>query len=1295
MASLRSKTQVGAAPWLLNERQQANELIEQEVEEFTYSVRNEMEWLNEHMAEIFTRNQLNVADIFKTPGKLRGKTPRTARKRNPLETRAPLTDIFGPNPQAEPSPAQKTQFYRNVARFQVAEDANRAAPIPTSPQKRVLGIGKENTDSGYHGTTDDEMEIDRAPVAPRSPLKQQAPAVPDPVPSLPVEPAEEDHELNKEARRATKESFVSAEEVLENNKPPQEDLNNEDEGDTIPDEDVDILVADAGAEEGGRKEGKGVSQQFSVGAETASAMNSILHEAEDVNDPTEVDGVRSPSEGSSPVKPLLRKSSLTFATLPAREPLASKQSIGNRISRTSHLDQYKSSYRSSNLGRFTGGKSLGGSQHVPAIDSPDEKHHMDVDEENRPPLGREESETTRLHNKTSTQRLHERINMLGQAKETKEFRSSKSIPSSNPASQVEYPQLPAPEAEKSKPAENTLFSQPDEQPTAAVVQATEDDEDDWITPVVSTTAAATAPRPALERTHSNKSQASIPEKGATENMDHAPHVPQKSPARAASPTKSRPAFGHLKSSSASVLPSPGKSSMAPPLSHKKTVSVSNPPLSNLPSSATPVGSPVGKKFADGPLSASKAKFYSVLKSAKGIFASSAGASAQAKMEALSPAIHHTRSQVQASQPHNVLSPNTRAGPASTLYPEIQIPAQAETAPTPTRAQEGRKTRSSTEREEKRKEKEARDRQRAVDDLEKAREKERQKVLSQKQKDTKTTAEEQALQQKAEPESRPENPHSHDDEVDAVEAMPPPPPPKSLLPTANSQKPRGRLAKPTKNPSTALRPAAMSIKVPSQSFRQIPQPGSALPAESHDMLPPAVPSKQPGIASKQSTTSLQSASSTESFRTASSTQTRTKALEAAARKKEQDERDAQRRAERQRELEQRRAAKQEEERRLEQQRKAAEELRKQEAKKAAQKAAETKRPTRQQQQLSRPQSRQSRQANDLASTLQAEKTLAPPPRQRGDLGATRPVSRMNTMQEPPPARAVPQINPAKPPKRVFQPEEDDEPVQRPTLQRNPPSFKQLDAKRRKTIDEEEEHLEEPRRSVMAPPMRPSNIIRKEQPRFPNGYTTAPPPAAHPIPHAPTLWKQTVNGQHQLQHPKPSTHPNDMAKISTAKIPFADAPNPAGPTTSLHPPTYKTPARNLHPAAPNTAGPKSSPHYPASETIALPEIATDSEDEDSENEFSAPSWVASPALRELLQQQQLVDPAEIFGPIAELKMEEVFRNKDRHKRFRDRTSSANWNGADRLTEEERRRDREGRERLVRDGGWVFHETPEGKR
>jgi len=106
MAALRSKAPVGSAQWIVGERQQADQFVQEEVEEFSYSVRNEMEWLNEHMAEIFTRGQLydthinvycyihqcslqyrNVTDVFKTPGKLRGKTPRTAR-RNPLELRA-------------------------------------------------------------------------------------------------------------------------------------------------------------------------------------------------------------------------------------------------------------------------------------------------------------------------------------------------------------------------------------------------------------------------------------------------------------------------------------------------------------------------------------------------------------------------------------------------------------------------------------------------------------------------------------------------------------------------------------------------------------------------------------------------------------------------------------------------------------------------------------------------------------------------------------------------------------------------------------------------------------------------------------------------------------------------------------------------------------------------------------------------------------------------------------------------------------------------------------------------------
>ena len=42
--------------------------------------------VGENLIGLLTANR-NVTEIFKTPGKLRGKTPRTARKRNPLEVR--------------------------------------------------------------------------------------------------------------------------------------------------------------------------------------------------------------------------------------------------------------------------------------------------------------------------------------------------------------------------------------------------------------------------------------------------------------------------------------------------------------------------------------------------------------------------------------------------------------------------------------------------------------------------------------------------------------------------------------------------------------------------------------------------------------------------------------------------------------------------------------------------------------------------------------------------------------------------------------------------------------------------------------------------------------------------------------------------------------------------------------------------------------------------------------------------------------------------------------------------------
>ncbi|KAG6911972.1 hypothetical protein DXG01_000220 [Tephrocybe rancida] len=90
---------------------------------------------------------------------------------------------------------------------------------------------------------------------------------------------------------------------------------------------------------------------------------------------------------------------------------------------------------------------------------------------------------------------------------------------------------------------------------------------------------------------------------------------------------------------------------------------------------------------------------------------------------------------------------------------------------------------------------------------------------------------------------------------------------------------------------------------------------------------------------------------------------------------------------------------------------------------------------------------------------------------------------------------------------------------------------------------------------------------------------------------------------------------------------------------------------------------------SESIELPEINSeysDSEDEDRPKSF--PVWAQSPELKQALQLQSTINPDDIFGAIRPLRMEEMF--KTRTSRFRARTSSANWTGADRLTMEEER-------------------------
>jgi hypothetical protein len=49
---------VGSFSWIANERALIRQHEEQDIEDFVFSARSDLEWLNEHMADIFERNQV-------------------------------------------------------------------------------------------------------------------------------------------------------------------------------------------------------------------------------------------------------------------------------------------------------------------------------------------------------------------------------------------------------------------------------------------------------------------------------------------------------------------------------------------------------------------------------------------------------------------------------------------------------------------------------------------------------------------------------------------------------------------------------------------------------------------------------------------------------------------------------------------------------------------------------------------------------------------------------------------------------------------------------------------------------------------------------------------------------------------------------------------------------------------------------------------------------------------------------------------------------------------------------------
>jgi hypothetical protein len=462
-------------------------------------------------------------------------------------------------------------------------------------------------------------------------------------------------------------------------------------------------------------------------------------------------------------------------------------------------------------------------------------------------------------------------------------------------------------------------------------------------------------------------------------------------------------------------------------------------------------------------------------------------------------------------------------------------------------------------------------------------------------------------------------------------------PDELQPQSKLQRP----TKPIREPTQKSKPVAIKVGTLSQ---RVPIASSIASATAQDTLP-AEP-KRPGLIKKASTSSISSSNHFKS--SVHAQQGKPKALLAAERKREADEREAKRKADAKRELERKReeARQQEARQRAETERKERERFAAEQAKRQAEQQAKQQAIERKRQEAAR-KAEQQRQER-----AQQERETSRPPSRAGAPPLSR--SLMN--------HAIP-TNPAKPAKRPL-----DEESSRPQANKYGQSSQAQDSKRRRTEDE----AEGPRPTMSGAPIRQSNLGKKASIFNHPGYAQAPQPG------------------HMGQFPQPPnrTAPPQMSQYAHSKIPFADQPGQHNKTPASA--SFKTPASAFKSTIQAV---KSSPQYTPGERIDLPEIPTDSEDEDSDEEgnaFPIPDWATPGHLTEQLIRQEGIDGDAVFGPIAPLKMEEIFAkgNKERLKRLRDRTSSANWAmSGDGLTLEEVRADREQRERMRLDGGWRY--------
>ncbi|KAK0665266.1 hypothetical protein QBC41DRAFT_380003 [Cercophora samala] len=1340
------RLQVGSTAWVEEERNSALDIAESEIEEFSFSARNELDWLNEHMAEIFSENQMNVAELFKTPGKLRGKTPMTTRKIKPVEPRVPLSDVFSSIPKDAPNPFGLAQQHSptRLPQFQVAEDkpaatvTRSASPAKILAPPHSLAVAAPSsllfTDSGYHGSQtydtvnldycdkDDDVDMVDSP-QPSVDARDDEPDVPNelaepPSPTLTFAEEEFDSDGNG-TRQATTYASVNggfSSEMGHSSSPVVVRTKLAMMSPRLPSpKKVEPLARSSPTRTSPERQSppKPASPQKS----SSSPRKSSPHKLSPVKQPTssfqkgfpkptenlsserqeesEEDGedAGSPSEASSPIRPLVRKSSLSFASLPAREPLASKS--GARISRTSHLDFSRPSF----YNRHTGGKSLGNTRQY---SDNEDNEDMDVDEE----LTAQLENTTRIaeHSKTYTQLLQDQISMLGKS-QTAGPRPSKSLANLfvPPVAQAQTNSDSVAEAKPKQSPQKPKASAP--APGAFPM----DDDEDWIAaPSSVVTAAPTAvpfsSRPELRKSLSADAMQDVAGKLPVSGIEY--HLPPSSPATTwkaqTSPQRQNGTPVHSKSASVPAFPTLAQLEAGDGGTLKKIVTATQPALPSVEEDGrmpSPSKSPTRSAFRDNPLKQVKNKLSSLLSSAKNLNVRSAAISAEGKAM-ISP------STVQLGY-HPGPSVESFRSVDNVTYPDLTQQLSATSRPlSPVRSNSTRRTRASTEREKieakerekdsKVKEKEMKEMRRAEKELEKLdkarkQEDEKARVFSKEQERIAAMEKQVALQKEREQEqqahaeqaraaqslqrlqpqdlqtpaparkalpkalpkstrtspgrsNRQADDHDFSDEVDvdmadATSTVTMAMPPSSIQrpTTASSVRTQGikRPVKPTKetlSKSSRQAPTVMRVYPPSSQQSQFHPSNSVLASNLQETL--SQQQQQPPakhVKNKTSQSSLNEKKSIPNLKTSASS--------AALKRKEQEEREAQRKRDAKAELERKRIAAQKQEQQRER--------------------------------------------------IEKAKVTRPPP------------PAVRSQPNGPPDYSMADKAPARPPSRLGSTMHQESrlvnhslasgkaSMKRPLQQENEgfaKSKSQKTAQETKPIrvsedfDRDIEMADSQQRAMKPPPVRPSAGFKDPSTKsmYSTGYATVPPPSA-----SRDLFKATVTAQHHSTV-KPALH--NTAQFAKGAIPFA--PNrPTGQAGNPH----KTPARpgaGGIPKSVNRTATRSSPRFQNGEAIELPEIQTDDDDDDEDEHINVADWADSPALKQALLAQERMDPMQVFGPPAPLNMEEVFsKSKDRWHKFRARTSSANWSGTDRLTEDEVRKDNMARDKMRRDGGWSY--------